>query len=456
MKKSENMVWRFFASVKLALFSLLILATTSIIGTLIPQGNPPEFYIEAFGPRTAQFLQMLDVPYMYNSWWFVSLLLLFSINLIICTIDRLPNVWQMVVLNNLDTEPERLEKMPHRQLFYAHGETGAIAEIVANLLGKNGWKAKGENKPAGRLLFSQKQAWSRLGVYAVHLSILVIFAGAIIGIRFGFKASIMIPEGSSTDVVYETGTEKSIPLGFTLQCDDFQVSYYADGRTPKEFRSDLTVRDDKANKTFQRRIIVNDPLDYRGITFYQSSYQPLQGFNVSITNKADNTRQVFQIPAAEKISWPGTGIEFGIINQRVRSRMGDVDKIKIWFSDDTGEPSIFWLDNDGAETITRSSATYEFQASQIYATGLQVAKDPGVWTVYAGCTLMLIGLYVAFFLSHRRIWVYLTREEATDRCRILVCGVSSKNKVAFEKEFSSLTARFAENSTFTSAKEQQA
>ena len=118
MKKTENTVWRFFASVRLALFTLLILATTSIIGTLIPQGKPPEFYIEAFGPRTALFFQMLDVPNMYGSWWFISLLFLFSNNLIVCTIDRLPNVWKMVVMNNLDTDPERLEKMPHKSTYF--------------------------------------------------------------------------------------------------------------------------------------------------------------------------------------------------------------------------------------------------------------------------------------------------------------------------------------------------
>ena len=298
MKKTDNMVWRFFASVRLALFSLLILATTSIIGTLIPQNNPPEFYIKAFGPRTAQFFQMLDVPDMYNSWWFISLLLLFSINLIVCTIDRLPNVWQMVVMNNLDVDPERLEKMPQRQVFHAHGDAAALAQIATTLLTKNGWKAQRENKPASTLLFSQKSAWSRLGVYAVHLSILVIFAGAIIGSLLGFKASVVIPEGSATDTVFETGTGKPIPLGFMVQCDDFQLSYYADGGTPKEFRSDLTVRDEKAGKTFNRRIIVNDPMDYKGITFYQSSYQPLQGFNIIITNKSTNARQNFQIPPA--------------------------------------------------------------------------------------------------------------------------------------------------------------
>lgn len=453
MKKAENMVWRFFASVKLALFSLLILATTSIIGTLIPQKNPPEFYVEAFGQRTAQFFQLLNISDMYDSWWFLSLLFLFSINLIVCTIDRLPNVWQMVVMNNLDTDPERLEKMPQRQVFYAQGDADSfLTEVATGLLTKNGWKVQNENKSTGSLLFSQKQAWSRLGVYAVHLSILVIFAGAMIGSLFGFKASVMIPEGVSTGIVYEAGTGTPIPLGFTVQCDDFKVSYY-EGGTPKEFRSDLTIQD-PAGKTFSRRIIVNDPLDYKGITFYQSSYKPLQGFKISITNKSNNARQSFSIPVGQKMSWPGTPIEFGIVNQHIRGRMGDVDQIRLWFSDGVGEPSIFVQDNDTTATLVRPAATYEIQASQVYATGLQVAKDPGVWTVYAGCALMLIGLYIAFFLSHRRIWVFIGREESAERCRILVCGASSKNRIAFEKEFAALTASFAENPTFTSSKEQ--
>ena len=36
-------VWAFFASVKLALFTFFILAITSIIGTVIPQGKEMDF-----------------------------------------------------------------------------------------------------------------------------------------------------------------------------------------------------------------------------------------------------------------------------------------------------------------------------------------------------------------------------------------------------------------------------
>ena len=33
-----------------------------------------------------------------------------------------------------------------------------------------------------------------------------------------------------------------------------------------------------------------------------------------------------------------------------------------------------------------------------YYTGLQVTKDPGVWVVYIGFILMIIGFYITFFI----------------------------------------------------------
>jgi cytochrome c biogenesis protein len=74
----------------------------------------------------------------------------------------------------------------------------------------------------------------------------------------------------------------------------------------------------------------------------------------------------------------------------------------------------------------------------MYATGLQVAKDPGVWTVYIGCGLMLFGLIVAFFMSHQRIWLYI-REDADGTCSVLMTGNANKNKTGFAKTFQHLT-----------------
>jgi cytochrome c biogenesis protein len=443
MKNSENSVWRFFASVKLALFTLLILSVTSIIGTLIPQKNPPAFYIEEYGPNLARFFEILDVPSMYNSWWFVSLLLLFSVNLIVCTIDRLPNVWRMVVMDNLETPLDRLEKMPQKQVFFSDADQEATARTVGEEMQAGGWKTASRAREGETLLFAQKTPWSRLGVYAVHLSILIIFAGAIIGSVGGYRGSVMIPEGDSTDTVYEHLTSRPIPLGFTVRCDEFGITYYDDGGTPKEFRSLLTITDPELAVPFTRPIIVNDPLTHKGVTFYQSSYQPLQGFVAVITDKTRGTSESFRIPFGERIPWAGTGIEFGIINQQQRSRMGNVSHVKVWFSDGHGEASSFWMADKSSQTIVRPAGVYDFSIKQIYATGLQATKDPGVWTVYFGCTLMLLGLYAAFFLAHRRIWVAIRREG--ERTRVLLCGTSSKNTFDFEKDFAALAARLEKN-----------
>ncbi|MFZ5774229.1 MAG: cytochrome c biogenesis protein ResB [Thermodesulfobacteriota bacterium] len=441
MKKNDNPLWRFFASVKLALFTLFFLAATSIIGTLIPQKNPPQFYLENFGPGGARFIELLDVQDMYASWWFLALLLLFSINLIVCTFDRLPDVWRMVVLNNLDTTRDKLAKQPHRLEYLSDEAPETTATTASGLLAQSGWGPQ----QAGTLLFSQKCAWSRLGVYAVHLSILIIFAGALIGTFTGFKGSVMIPEGSSADSVFEQISGRPIPLGFEVRCNDFNLSYYADGATPKEFRSELTVRDPATGETKTEPIVVNDPLDFKGVTLYQSSYEPMQAFRVTLTQKNGGKETRFEIPFGEKIHWPDTNIDFGIINQQVASRMGDVVSVKFWFSDGKGDPEIFWLNNNASQTITRPSGAYDVAVSQMYSTGLQATKDPGVWVVYFGCALMLAGLYVAFFLSHRRVWIYIDQD--AERCRVLVAGTSSKNKLGFEKEFAALTEQLDRCST---------
>jgi cytochrome c biogenesis protein len=68
-------------------------------------------------------------------------------------------------------------------------------------------------------------------------------------------------------------------------------------------------------------------------------------------------------------------------------------------------------------------------AQQRMYTGLQVAKDPGVEIVWLGCLLMVIGIYIAFFMSHRRIWIRIQAGSIT------VAGNASKNQGAFQQFF---------------------
>ena len=90
MALSQNRIWQFFASVKLALATLIILSMTSIIGTLIEQNKGSDHYIEKYGATLAQLFERLDFTSMYNSWWFISLLFLFALNLWFAVLNACP------------------------------------------------------------------------------------------------------------------------------------------------------------------------------------------------------------------------------------------------------------------------------------------------------------------------------------------------------------------------------
>jgi len=443
--KQGNPVWNFFASVKLALFTLFTLAVASIIGTIVPQNEEPFRYVELYGPNVAKVFEMLQIPDMYSSWWFVGLLCLFSLNLTVCTIERFPHIWKIITRDNLArTASDRLRKMTGRRMYESPLAPAEAESAVAAALADSGWKADKAAKEDGAMFFSQKGAWTRLGVIIVHVSILVIFVGALIGEFYGYKASVMIPEGSYTDKVYLSNKEHTpVPLGFKVRCDAFYLTYYDTGM-PKEYRSDLVV-ERNGKEVFERIIVVNEPMKYAGLTFYQSSYQAIDGqFSIKLNNANTGAEQKFIIMPRQENRWQQENITFGIVDIDGPDWRGQY-RYKIWFSDGRGTPSQFWVGEGQTVAVKRPAATYNMTVKTRFATGLQVVKDPGVWTVYTGCIMMIVGLIIIFFMSHRRVWAFVAARD--NGSEIIVCGVSNKNKIGFEKDMAELCERFEEDET---------
>jgi len=90
-------LWDFFCSLKLTLFLLITMAITSIIGTIIPQyPNIDERYWATISAGKKALYESLGFFDMYHSWWFLAFLTIFCINLITCSIHRLPHVFKFV------------------------------------------------------------------------------------------------------------------------------------------------------------------------------------------------------------------------------------------------------------------------------------------------------------------------------------------------------------------------
>ncbi|TKB11338.1 cytochrome c biogenesis protein ResB [Desulforhopalus sp. IMCC35007] len=430
MTLKDNDLWKTFSSVRLALLIISLLAITSIIGTILPQGEPFSFYIEKFGARNAIIFDILAFDDMYYSYWFRALLIVLCLNLIVCTYTRLPGTLKIIKKDNSNVDTRKFQLGKDCFKFDTTCDKTTAVGSVTKALEKLHLKAKQKDSGKEHLFFYERGAWTRLGAYFVHLSILIIVLGAIIGNIYGFKASVMVPEGSSVDFVFSRDDDnKRIPLQFDIFCKDFNIDYYKDG-TPKEYKSDLTIVED-GKEVVKKNITVNAPLTYKGITFYQSSYQQIPNeFSVQISKQNDKdyggrSSQSRNFSTKTKIanSWDEAQATFKIV---ATSKDGHGHgPYEILFDDEDKKPATFTTNDNDPTVIKRESGTYTFLINQRFATGLQVVKDPGLWIVYIGFGVMLFGLFVCFFTSHRNIWISITGDDMTTT--VFVGGKSNKN-----------------------------
>ncbi len=437
MTSKENPVVEFFSSVRLALLIISLLVVTSIIGTILPQGQPLGVYIEKYGQANAIIMEVLGFSNTYTSIWFKFLLLVLCLNLVVCSLARIPQVLKFIKKDNLSADIAKLKRSKDKVLFTSSGDKQTAETAIQAVLKQKKWKVYSKRNADFLLFFAEKSAWSRLGAYLVHLSILIIFLGALLGSIFGFKAFVMLPEGYATSEIYQQNDEQTkIPLPFTLRCDAFDIAYYENGM-PKEYRSDLVALEgDK--EVMKKQITVNNPFNYSGLTFYQSSYEPVSGqYTVELTkksiakekNQAGRIKQTLYAEPRKKTAWKEKQVRFEIVETGADGH--GHGPYTIWFDDELGEPIQLAAEDKKPVSIERGDTSYSFMIKQRYATGLQVAKDPGVWLVYLGFGLMLVGLYVAFFMSHRRLWISIQESGAT--LTIILSGSSNKNQAGFAK-----------------------
>ncbi len=447
VEAKPNMVLNFFSSVKLAITLFILLAVTSIIGTVLPQGETLQFYLENFGPGWFKIIKTLQIYDTYHSWWYLSLLGLFSANLIVCTLRRLPYTVRLYRRDALNLSKDDLTRRPFKKQWDIKDGAGnkAVIERIKTVFSGIGSRVRTKQDiQGGELYLIEKGKWSYWGVYFIHISILVIFAGAVFGSFTGFKGRIMLLEGESTNQVIkmdQAGNVRKIPLHFTVKCNKFRVEFYPSG-APRLFQSDLSIiRDRKEVK--EKSIVVNDPLSYDGITFYQSSYQSLPAVLIKIISP-DGKQRLLHLSAFEKAAWPETDLIIGLI--KYLPNVHGAPAARIYIGKPSGNGDAIWL-LKGHEKEYRAGDS-AFRISMIdggekYMTGLQVKKDPGVWIVWLGCTMLILGFAVVFWVPHQRYWLWLYRGRGN--LQVVLAGQTSKNRMSFEKHFKDIENTIGKN-----------
>jgi cytochrome c biogenesis protein len=266
----------------------------------------------------------------------------------------------------------------------------------------------------------------------------------------GWRGFVTLTRGQESSVVKpQNGSPRNLP--FAVRCDGAGQENYADG-TPKRWWSDLSVLEN--GKVIRRKqIVVNDPLVYRGIRFYQASYGQTGKIDKLVLTAIPRDGQSPQdltlgleetvpLDADASVRLAEFIPDFVVSDGQVYARSTQLENPAahlIVTSKNSGQSINVWLPPiPGLEQ--NSSSPYAFEGKDVqmaYFTGLEVSHEPGQWAVWAGVVLMGIGLTVVFYFVHTRIWVIPVRD-ARGQLRLWIGGTANKNKEGFEQRFRDL------------------
>lgn len=459
--KEKNALWRFFSSVRLTLVLLILLAAVSILGTVIPQRQGMMEFAQGLSPGALAVFNALELFDVYHSFWFRILISVLALNLIVCSLNRLPTT-----LRRFRSAPKPDRTKPFESVLPEHSFQVTLfpaeaADKAEALFRRRHGKTNRKDTDQGIFLYGERGRSSLFSVYLVHLSVLIILAGAISGSLLGFEAFVNIPEGGSTDTVRLRDSRAPRPLGFQVELLDFDVSFYKNG-TPKEYRSEIRFVDQETVKEATLR--VNHPVTFRGIRFYQASYGAVPGNEAALRVRRDSpsdTEIAVHATRGEMIPLPGGEGRFVVEDIREDlMRMGMGPAVRIAVHPNEAEALDFWVFLHPERVASRFSEAfktfpklnpgafepYTFELEDIekrYYTGLQVNRDPGVPFVWAGFFLIVIGLFGAFFMSHRRVWIRIREDRGGSL--VEVAGRANKNAVGAEREITHFTSRLREH-----------
>ncbi len=458
--------WRFlydfFASLKLAIFIMLLLGIFSMLGsTYIEQNQPFETYLDRFGPTKAVWFWKLWLNDVFHSWYYITLIVLLAINLIVCSIKRLPRIWRQTFGS------ERILKLDEKAEKHLKPISVRVKDPadVINLLIRKGFRVYKEEEEGKIYLFAEKGRYSRLGVYIVHIALLVIMLGALIDAIFGVRGFLPVPEGETSNLMLVGAQDRRVKLPFAIHLKDFRIITYGEEAKEKgikvaeafknavaSYRSEIEIIN-SGKKVAEGVVEVNEPFDFRSYRIFQASYGLTGGVKemgvvVVAKDKAhkDPKKAIvgrFTVGSGRVAEFKDmlVSVEKVILNVNnpaagMNGQLAPAVVLKVlWKRKAYNVPVVY----DPQITVLVYSQSKELQdfpyvffmdgfVPQFYS-GFQVSFHPGTNVIWFGSIVLVLGMAVAFYTVHRKVWVRIEGDTAK------IAFYSHKFKEEFKKTF---------------------
>jgi cytochrome c biogenesis protein len=423
--KPKSWLWGTLTSIRLTVFLLLILAGVAVIGTVVPQNQPQAQYFSHYGDVWGTLLWRSGFAWIYFSPWFLGPILLLAANILACVVHGLPQAVRRashpLTAATALTLPER-----GRVSWPAGVDPHALARDALN---RELGHCQHAALPDQEIYFRERGRFRPVGPYLIHVALLLILAGGLIGKFWGVDGQLAIGQGETAGA-FQVEPQEERPLNFQVRLDKFQVSYYERGGAPKEFRSDLTFSKD-GREIKRATCRVNEPVSFGGLTFYQSSYGSEATGPLRLKVQQGNRTETVEAPFRQALELPGG--RGRIIPMKVDGNLqGYGPAVLLAFSAGGGHPEVFWVLKDHPE-LGEQPEPFRFTVESMplkYYSVFQVKRDPGVGWVYGGFLLFLPGLYLAFFRPAER-WALVLAKTPQGEWQGRLLGASPRYREEF-------------------------
>ena len=403
------------ANLKLAIIILLLIATFSILGTIIEQNQSKEFYVINY----TNLLLNTNIPFskiilnfglnhVYSTTWYLSLLFLFGSCLICCTL-----IQQIPLLKNAKKCQFQITEQEFKKQSYSTILTNKqFISIFERLRLKQ------------FIIFQQKQTFyaykgllGRFAPIVVHFSMIIILIGTTIAALSSFNAQELQPKGEVFQLQNIVSQGPLTPLKkVPFRINDFWVEY-GETEKVKQFYTDFSILDNRGNEVKQKTISVNYPLRYKNLTIYQTDWD-LVGLRLNIND------ETYQIPLTslnnKKVFWVGW---FPLNKDQELTFI--INKLN-------GEITIYNNRELLRETTLNSKIPLlsNFKIQEIIAeSGLQIKTDLGVPLIYTGFGLLMISSLLSY-ISYTQLWFL------KNKYQILMSGKTNRALLNLRLEFS--------------------
>jgi len=295
------------SSMRFAVSLLMFICVASVVGTVLAQNRASSSYVDQFGPFWYEVFDKFSIWHVYNSWWFLLIMAFLVVSTSICLTRNAPKMLREARSFREHVRASSLRAFPHRVEAARPAPAERTAADVRALLGGLGYAVRERRDGDGVMLAAKKGSANRLGYILAHAAMVIICVGGLLDSELAvrlqvllagkqpivdnmlisevpasgrlsvgnpsFRASVLVPEGGQVgSAVVMVGDGALVqPLPFTLRLKKFIVDYYSTGM-PSRFASEVEVTDPDTGRRFDSTIEVNEPLRYKGVTVYQSSF----------------------------------------------------------------------------------------------------------------------------------------------------------------------------------------